>query len=83
MRSAFLSSGKSFETPAIHQKNIQPAVVVEIVESYAATGGLEEIFVLVLPTENRFGVEAGFARDVEKCHAEIVRRSCGRLRFRG
>src|SRR5205823_6152663 len=43
MRKGFLSGGKAFETPAVHEKNIQPAVVVVIVESDSAASGFEEI----------------------------------------
>ena len=40
-----LSSGKSFQPPAVHEKQIQPAIVVVVVEGEAAAGGLEQIFV--------------------------------------
>src|SRR6266850_5638563 len=73
MRSGFLSGGKTFEAPAVDEKNVEPAVLVVIVESDAAAGGFEKIFVLVLAAVNGFGVQAGFARDVKKGNAEIVR----------
>src|SRR6266851_5470037 len=67
----FLACGETFEAPAVDEKNIQPAVVVVIVERDAAAGGFEKILVLVLAAEDGFGVEAGFARYVEKGNAEI------------
>src|SRR5947208_14267958 len=74
MRSGFLSGGEAFEAPAVHEKNIQPAVVVVIIEGDTAASGLEKIFILVFAAENCFGVETGFARVVEKGHAKIVRK---------
>src|SRR5229473_3114309 len=40
VRSGFLASGKTFEAPAVDEENVQPAVVIVIVESGAAAGGL-------------------------------------------
>src|SRR2546429_6784557 len=55
------------------------AVVVVIIEGDTAASGLEKIFILVFAAENCFGVETGFARDVEKGHAKIVRKRNRRL----
>src|SRR2546425_10566760 len=65
---------KTFEASAGDEKNVEPAVVVVVVEGDAAAGGFEQIFVFVFATENCFGVEAGFAGDVEKADAERIRR---------
>src|SRR6266404_2543211 len=73
----FLSGGKTFEAPAVDEKNVEPAVVVVIVESDAAAGGFEKILVFVLAAVNGFGVQARFARDVQKGNAEIGRGSSG------
>jgi len=72
MIGGFLPGGETFEAGAVDEKNVQPAVVVVIVERDAAAGGFEKIFIFVLAAENGFGVEAGFARDVEKGNAKIV-----------
>ena len=67
MRSRFLSpAGNPSKTRTIHQKNVQPAVVVVVVKRDAAAGGLEQIFVFVLAAEDGFGVEAGRAPDIDK-----------------
>jgi hypothetical protein len=80
MRSGFLSSGETFETPAVDKKYVQPAVVVVVVESDAAACGFEKILVLVLAAVDGFGIQAGCARDVKKGNAEIIRgSSSGRL----
>src|SRR4029077_21213679 len=65
-----LAGGKAFQPRAIHQENIEPAIVVVIVEGDAATGGLQQIFVFVLAAKNHFGVEAGFFRDVYEIDPE-------------
>src|SRR5713226_3897743 len=72
MRSGFLSSRKTFEAPAVDEKNVQPAVVVVIVESDATAGGFEKILVFVLAAEDGSGVKSGFTRDIQKGDAQIV-----------
>ena len=37
----FFARGETLKAPAIHQKDIQPAVVIEVVKSGAASGGLQ------------------------------------------
>src|SRR5258708_19319152 len=44
MRRWLLSGGKTFQAPAVYQKNIQPAVVVVVIKSDAATCGLQQVF---------------------------------------
>src|SRR6266850_5494354 len=77
MRNGFLSGGETFEAPAVDEKNVQPAVVVVIVESDDAAGGFEKVFVFVLAAIDGFRVEAGFTRDVKKGNPEIVGGSSG------
>ena len=72
MRCGFLSGGKTFEAPAVNEKNIQPAVLVVVIEGGAAAGGFKEIFIFVLAAEDGFGVEAGFTRDVQEGNTKIV-----------
>src|SRR5881275_896076 len=46
MRGRFLASWKSLKPPAVHQKNVQPTVIVVVVESNPAARGFKQIFVL-------------------------------------
>jgi len=78
MIDGLLTGGKAFEARAVDEKNVEPAVVVVVVESHAAAGSLEEVFVLVLAAENGFNVEAGVARVVEEGDADIVGARFGR-----
>jgi len=64
---------KTFEARAVHEKNIEPAVVVVIVESDAAAGRFEQIFIFVLAAEKRFDIEASFFRDVDEADSEVAR----------
>ena len=83
MRRGLLASRKTFEAPAVDEKNVQPAVVVVIIESDAAAGGFEKVFVFVLATEDSFYIQAGLTPDVQEGNTEIVsRRSNGSLRRR-
>ena len=70
--------GKPSKPPAVDEENVEPAVVVVIVESDAAARGLEQVLVLMLAAENCFGVQAGFLGDVDEGDAEI-----GGRRIRG
>src|SRR5690242_14466870 len=80
MRDRLLPLGKSFEAPAIHEKNIEPVVVVVIVEGGAATRCFEKIFVFVLAAVNRFYIQPGFASDIQKTHADLFWRRRIRIR---
>jgi len=75
MRNRFLASRKTFETPAVDEENIQPAVVVVIIKSDTAAGGFEKVFVFVFASENGFRVQAGLARNVEEGNTRIAGRS--------
>lgn len=59
-----LAFAKPFEPPPVDEKNVQPAVVIVIVERDAAASGLEQIFIFVFTAKGRFRVEAGFFRNV-------------------
>ena len=69
MRRGFVSRGKAFQSRAIHQKNVEPAVVVVVVEGHSAAGGLQQIFVLMFSAKNGFHVQTGFAADIYKADA--------------
>ena len=72
----FLSRGETFQPRPIHEENIEPAVVVVIIESDAAPRGFEKILVLVLTAENRLGIEFGFARHIQERDTKVLRRFC-------
>ena len=72
MRHRLLARGKSIESRTVHQKNVEPAVVVVIIESDAAAGCLEQIFVFVFAAEERLDVESGILRDVDEADAEVA-----------
>lgn len=71
MRSRLASGWKAFQPRSIHKKNIEPAVVVVIVKSYAATRGFEEIFIFVLAAKNCFRIQSGLTPDIDEAHAQI------------
>ena len=45
---------KTFQAPAVHQENIQPAIVVIIVESQAAAGSFQKVPILTLAPVDGF-----------------------------
>ncbi len=72
VRSRLASDGKALQPRPVHQKNVEPTVVVVIVEGNAAARGFEQIFILVFAPVDRFGVQSGLTCDVEKAHAQIA-----------
>ena len=73
----FFALFKSFEERAVQHQEIEPGIVVVIVEGDTAAGGLEEISIFVFVPKNGFGVEAGLASNVDEADAQFARR-CGR-----
>src|ERR1700731_778726 len=71
MRVRLFSCKKPFEPGTIDQKNIEPAVVVVVVEGNAATRGFEQILVLVLSAKDCFRIQAGVAGNIQKADAQI------------
>src|SRR4051812_15814704 len=47
-----LPLGKAFETPAVYQENIEPAIVVVVIERYATAFRLQQVFVFLYSAEN-------------------------------
>jgi len=70
MRMRFLTFWKTFQAPAVNQKNVQPAVVIVIVESDSAAGGLKQKLIFCVPRRRWFCVEAGFFGNVQEVDAE-------------
>src|SRR5262249_25450671 len=73
MRGRRLPRRKTFEARAVHQKNIEPAIVVVVVESDAAARRFEQIFVFMFAAKDRFDVEASLLRYVDEADAEVAR----------
>lgn len=67
-----LALGKTFQPPSIHEKNVEPVVVVVIVESGAAARRFQKIFVFVFAAIDGLCVEAGFAGDVEETDTDFL-----------
>src|SRR5690242_13131371 len=57
---------KSFQSPAVDHKDVQPTVAVVIVKRDSAAGGLQQILILVLAPKNSFRVQSRLLADVHK-----------------
>ena len=53
MTDRLLPLGETFESPAVHEKDVEPAIIVVVVESDAASGGLEQVLVLFDTAKDR------------------------------
>ncbi len=69
-RDGLLALGESFEAGAVDEEDIEPVVVIEVVEGDAAAGGFEQVSVLVLTAVDGFGVQSDLTCDVEEGDAE-------------
>ena len=65
-----LAGGKSLEASSIHQEDIQPTIVVVIVERDTAACSFEEILVLVLAAEGGFCIEPRGLRYIDEVHSD-------------
>ena len=52
MRRGFAAGGEAFEARSVHQENVEPAVVVVVIERDSAASGLQQVFVLMLAAVN-------------------------------
>ena len=56
MRSRLAACGKALESGSVDQEDVEPAVIVVIVESNTASRGFEQVFVLVLAAKDRLSI---------------------------
>ena len=61
-----LAFREAFEARAVDEEDVNPVVVVVVVEGDSAAGGFEKIFILVLASVDGAGVEAGLFGDVDE-----------------
>ena len=67
----FLPLGEPSQARTVHDEDIEPAIIVIIVESNSTTGCFQQVLVLMFSAENGLGIQSGFSRDVDELHAEI------------
>src|SRR5438309_9560691 len=72
MRSGFVPFGEAFVSGAVDEEDVEPAIVVVIVEGDPAAGSLEEIFIFVLASEDGLRVEARFFSDGADAQSQVV-----------
>src|SRR5947199_8813320 len=71
MRGGLASRRETLQPRSVDQEDIQPAVIVVVIEGDTAASGFEQIFVLVLAAVNGFCVEPGFSRDIQEADPEV------------
>ena len=75
-----LAGGEAFETGAIDEEDVEPAIIVVVIKGNAAPCRLEQVFVLVFAAEDGDGVETGLFGNVDEGDAKIgLWRRCGCL----
>ena len=74
-----MALGKSFEPPAVDEKDVEPVVLIVVKECGAAARGFEQVLVAVFAAEDHFHIQPSLFGDVDKLHAE---RRAGNRRWR-
>src|ERR1700722_12041386 len=70
MTARFLPGGKAFESPAVDEEEIEPAIGVVVVEGESAAGGFEQIFVGLLAAVDSLGGKACLLHNVSEADAQ-------------
>src|ERR1039458_6208991 len=70
MAPRLLTRREAFQAPAVHEENIQPAIVVVVIESQAAAGSFQKIFVLTLAAIDGFYGQARLFDHIHEAEAE-------------
>ena len=65
------SDGRLADRPPVHQKHIQPAIVIEVEEQRAGSHGLDDVL-LRAGAVHGMKLEAGLARDVRERHGRAL-----------
>src|SRR5579885_600353 len=82
MRRGLAAGRKSLEPRAVHEEDVEPAVVVVVVECDSTSGRLQQIFVFVLAAEDSLHIQSGLACHIQEADANIAgSRLFGGLRF--
>src|SRR5271163_4426749 len=66
MAGGFLTLGITFQPAAVDQKNVRPAVVVEVKSSCAAPGSFDDVALGLLASVFGFGSQAGAFGNVDE-----------------
>ncbi len=77
----FLARREAIQAPAIHQEDIEPAVVVVVEERRPAAGGFEQVLVFLLVAEQGLCIQASFTGYVNELHAQTLLLGCCRGKF--
>ena len=80
MRGGLLARRKSLEAPAVHEKDIEPAVVVVIVKGDSTAGSFKQIFVFVLAAIDCYGVQPCGPPDIDEAGPQRLAFFTGILR---
>ena len=72
-----ITGPEALETSAVDEEDVEPAVIIVVVERDATARGFEQVFVFVFAAEDGDGVEPGFFGDVNEGGAEFGRRRWG------
>src|SRR5579872_1310828 len=64
----FFPFRESLQSPAIHQKDVEPSIAIVVIKGDSAAGSLKQVFVFLCSTEDGFRMQAGLASDVSKRH---------------
>src|SRR5271168_648624 len=70
MTAWLLSLGKTIQTPAVDEEEIEPAIVIVVIKCEPAACGFEQVFIPALRAIGGCDGKAGLSGDVDVAHAE-------------
>ena len=68
---------KTFEAGSVHEEDVEPAIVVVVVEGDTTSGGFKQVFILVLAAESGDGIQSGFFGDIDERNTQVCSGSRG------
>src|SRR5437868_3252732 len=63
---------KAFQSPAVYKEDIEPAIVVIVIESHATACSLKQVFVFLDTAEDGLRIQSGLSRDIDKTDAKRI-----------
>src|SRR3989440_13100473 len=72
MTSGLFPFWKPSQSPAVHEEDIEPPIVVIVIESHATACSLKQVFVFLDTAEDGLRIQSGLSRDIDKTDAKRI-----------
>src|SRR5438477_12076310 len=72
MTSWLLPFWKALQSPAVYKEDIEPPIVVIVIESHATACSLKQVFVFLDTAEDGLRIQSGSSRDIDTTDAKRI-----------